>query len=76
MRISNETTVYLFIVLMGFLAGFTIYTVLVFNNVLGFNMTKEQINETKILPYCYIQNEVLIEVLNSTCALIYGGPVD
>jgi len=44
--------------------------------VYSFEMTLEQINETKILPYCYIQNDMLITALNSTCFQMYGGPVN
>jgi hypothetical protein len=63
-------------VLMLSISVFIILMGIVIYNAYGFNMTAEQINETKILPYCYIKNQVLIDILNKTCTEIYGGPVE
>ena len=69
---------WLFIVLLAIFFGTMILSMWILTAVFGleFQMTPEQENETKILPYCYIQNSVLITELNSTCFYMYGGPVN
>jgi hypothetical protein len=44
--------------------------------VFGFNMTEQQKQEERFLPYCYNNDKMVIEALKQFCSQIYGGPVD
>jgi hypothetical protein len=41
----------------------------------GYNLTEQQKQEEKFLPYCYNNDHLVIETLKQYCAEIYGGPV-
>ena len=69
---------WLFIILLAIFFGTMILSMWILTAVFGleFEMTPEQENETKILPLCYVQNEISIPILNASCWQFYAGPVN
>jgi hypothetical protein len=41
----------------------------------SYNLTEQQKQEEKFLPYCYNNDKMVIEALKEYCAQIYAGPV-
>jgi hypothetical protein len=41
----------------------------------AYNLTEQQKQEEKFLPYCYNNDKMVIEALKKLCSEIYGGPV-
>jgi hypothetical protein len=63
-------------IIVGLLIASAALSGLFIGHAYGFNMTEEQTNETKMLPYCENLDEVWIPILNNTCSFFYGGPVE
>jgi len=63
-------------IVMGFFIGFLLGVLLGHAYSYGYNLTEQQKQEERFLPYCYNNDKMVIEALKQYCAEIYGGPID